>query len=174
MSRWGVDLPDPEAAFAEVDLNGGGQVLFDEFAVWALRQGLTLEQDASVVGTLGGGMVAADMNLANSGSPSPTKGKIRHDAGTTYRTAFAGSGGGTGRKGPLVPYKPDAPRSRIAEAPLVSAKQRAHQEKFKSDNPLLLACHASGAPTPKTYLSTNQVAFSGGKGAPRPKPKAKK
>jgi len=43
---WGVKIDDPNAAFAEIDLNGGGQVLFDEFADWAINKELQLEGDA--------------------------------------------------------------------------------------------------------------------------------
>merc|ERR1712173_351380 len=32
LEEWGVKVEDAEATFAEIDDNGGGQVLFDEFA----------------------------------------------------------------------------------------------------------------------------------------------
>ncbi len=35
---FGVKVSDPEAEFSKIDANGGGQVLFDEFADWALRE----------------------------------------------------------------------------------------------------------------------------------------
>ena len=43
IKRWGVTIEDPDKAFAEVDSDGGGLVLFDEFADWALRKQLDLE-----------------------------------------------------------------------------------------------------------------------------------
>ena len=38
LEEWGVKIEDHEAAFNEIDANGGGQVLFGEFAHWALQQ----------------------------------------------------------------------------------------------------------------------------------------
>ena len=35
---FGVKIEQPEAEFAKIDTNSGGQVLFDEFADWALRR----------------------------------------------------------------------------------------------------------------------------------------
>eukprot|EP00980_Cylindrotheca_fusiformis_P029479 scaffold23479_cov143-Cylindrotheca_fusiformis.AAC.29 len=45
METWGVKIDDPEAAFREVDENGGGKILFDEFSDWAIKKGLDLEDD---------------------------------------------------------------------------------------------------------------------------------
>lgn len=42
---WGFSVDDPDSAFAEIDANGGGQLLFDEFADWAIKKGLDLEDD---------------------------------------------------------------------------------------------------------------------------------
>jgi len=45
LKTWGVEIEDSEASFAEIDANGGGQVLFDEFSNWAIKKGLDLEDD---------------------------------------------------------------------------------------------------------------------------------
>ena len=47
MQAWGLDLGSrrPEAVFAEVDTNGGGMLLFDEFARWALDERIGAEVD---------------------------------------------------------------------------------------------------------------------------------
>lgn len=45
IESWGVKIDDPEAEFAELDSNGGGQILFNEFADFALKKGLDLEDD---------------------------------------------------------------------------------------------------------------------------------
>lgn len=42
---FGIEIADPEAEFAAIDANSGGQVLFDEFADWALR--LILEKETA-------------------------------------------------------------------------------------------------------------------------------
>jgi len=42
---WGVQEADPEKCFREVDKNGAGQILFDEFSAWALKKGLDLQDD---------------------------------------------------------------------------------------------------------------------------------
>merc|ERR1711991_93808 len=43
--KWGLKISDPAATFKEVDKNGGGQILFDEFVKWAMEKGLDLEDD---------------------------------------------------------------------------------------------------------------------------------
>jgi Ca2+-binding EF-hand superfamily protein len=42
---WGAQIEDARAAFAEIDANGKGMVLFDEFSNWAIRKDLDLEDD---------------------------------------------------------------------------------------------------------------------------------
>ena len=36
---------DMEASFKEIDTNGGGSILFDEFCQWAIKKNLDLEDD---------------------------------------------------------------------------------------------------------------------------------
>jgi len=44
LEEWGVSLSaEPATVFAEIDINGGGQILFDEFANWAIAEHLKLE-----------------------------------------------------------------------------------------------------------------------------------
>jgi len=45
LKEWGITVENPEETFGEIDTNGGGQVLFGEFAEWALRAGLDYESD---------------------------------------------------------------------------------------------------------------------------------
>ena len=45
IEKWGFQVEDPEAEFAKIDANGGGELLFDEFADWAIKKGLDLEDD---------------------------------------------------------------------------------------------------------------------------------
>ena len=45
LETWGVKITDADATFAEIDTNGGGVILFDEFAHWALEKALDLEDD---------------------------------------------------------------------------------------------------------------------------------
>jgi len=45
LKEWGITVEDPEKTFAEIDENGGGQVLFNEFAAWALKTGLDYDSD---------------------------------------------------------------------------------------------------------------------------------
>ena len=45
MQHWGVKLPDPKKTFNEIDKNGGGFILFDEFCEYANRASLDLEDD---------------------------------------------------------------------------------------------------------------------------------
>ncbi|KAK3251352.1 hypothetical protein CYMTET_39307 [Cymbomonas tetramitiformis] len=45
IKSWGLDIADPEAEFQIIDANGGGMVLFIEFADWAIKKNLDLEDD---------------------------------------------------------------------------------------------------------------------------------
>ena len=45
IERWGVKIQDAHRTFGEIDTNGGGIILFDEFATWALKQALDLDTD---------------------------------------------------------------------------------------------------------------------------------
>ena len=45
LERWVGPIMDMEAEFREVDTDGGGQILFQEFVEWAIKKGLDLEDD---------------------------------------------------------------------------------------------------------------------------------
>jgi len=45
VGTWGLKIDDPAAVFAEIDGDGGGMILFDEFADWAIRKQLDLPDD---------------------------------------------------------------------------------------------------------------------------------
>jgi len=45
MEKWGIKLQDPAKTFRDVDENGGGVLLFDEFSHWAIKNSLDLEDD---------------------------------------------------------------------------------------------------------------------------------
>ena len=45
LEKWVGPIEDPEATFDEIDQNGGGQILFDEFVEWAAKKNLELEED---------------------------------------------------------------------------------------------------------------------------------
>jgi Ca2+-binding EF-hand superfamily protein len=45
LAEWGVKVDDAETEFKVVDANGGGLILFDEFADWALKKMLVLEDE---------------------------------------------------------------------------------------------------------------------------------
>jgi len=45
LKEWGINVEDPEKTFGEIDENGGGQILFNEFAHWALKTGLDYDSD---------------------------------------------------------------------------------------------------------------------------------
>ena len=36
IERWGINMTNPDIMWNEIDTNGGGQVLFDEFCQWAI------------------------------------------------------------------------------------------------------------------------------------------
>ncbi len=45
MEIWVGPINDPEETFNEIDQNGGGKILFDEFCKWAIEKNLDLEDD---------------------------------------------------------------------------------------------------------------------------------
>ena len=45
IEKWVGPIDDAEATFAEIDLNGGGMILFNEFVRWASKKSLDLEDD---------------------------------------------------------------------------------------------------------------------------------
>lgn len=49
IEKWVGPIEDAEATFKEIDANGGGQVLFDEFCSWSLNKGLDLDDDAELL-----------------------------------------------------------------------------------------------------------------------------
>ena len=48
IERWGVKVADAGVLFREIDADGGGKVLFDEFAHWAIKNKLDLDDDDEV------------------------------------------------------------------------------------------------------------------------------
>ena len=45
MEKWGVKIDNPEAEFNKIDKNKGGSIMFDEFAEYAIKKNLDLEDD---------------------------------------------------------------------------------------------------------------------------------
>ena len=45
IEKWGVGPIDVEKVFKDIDTNGGGKILFDEFCDWAIKKNLDLEDD---------------------------------------------------------------------------------------------------------------------------------
>ena len=58
MEKWVGEIVDIEACFREIDVNGGGFVLFDEFCEWAIKKSLDLDDDEEVEGADFEGMLA--------------------------------------------------------------------------------------------------------------------
>jgi Ca2+-binding EF-hand superfamily protein len=40
LERWGIKMVNPAATFKEMDTDGKGMVLFDEFVAWAIKKNL--------------------------------------------------------------------------------------------------------------------------------------
>jgi hypothetical protein len=45
VQKWGVTITDPRETFEEIDQDGHGMILFDEFANWCIVKSLDLEDD---------------------------------------------------------------------------------------------------------------------------------
>ena len=52
MNKWGANIEDPGETFKEIDVDGGGMVLFDEFAAWAMKRGNSLSDVSFFVSKL--------------------------------------------------------------------------------------------------------------------------
>merc|ERR1712048_897764 len=57
IEKWVGPINDIEACFKEIDLNGGGIVLFDEFSEWAIKKSLDLDDDVEQEGADFDGML---------------------------------------------------------------------------------------------------------------------
>jgi Ca2+-binding EF-hand superfamily protein len=79
VEKWGVKPEDPIETFQQIDANGGGAVLFDEFADWAIRQKLDLpdDDDAPDAG-LGSGLIAEPQPTHAKKSSSVSKASASH------------------------------------------------------------------------------------------------
>lgn len=42
LSKWGIDIRNPEMEFRKIDTNNGGFVLFDEFVDFCIRKSLDI------------------------------------------------------------------------------------------------------------------------------------
>ena len=45
LEQWGVQVSDAETVFRQIDADGGGHILFDEFCQWAAANNLDIEDD---------------------------------------------------------------------------------------------------------------------------------
>ena len=88
LNKWGGKIDDPEKTFKEIDVDGGGMILFDEFAAWAIKRGLDLEDDDD----------ASFEDFGNRGASNLSRNQIA--------------------KGPKSPSKPTTPQKRTAPTTL--------------------------------------------------------
>jgi hypothetical protein len=58
VETWGMTIKDPAEVFAQIDIDGGGMILFDEFADWAIRKQLDLPDDDDAENAGGGAGVS--------------------------------------------------------------------------------------------------------------------
>jgi len=45
LTKWNIDMSDPEAQWQKCDKNSGGKILFSEFCDWAIQKNLDLDYD---------------------------------------------------------------------------------------------------------------------------------
>jgi hypothetical protein len=43
LSKWGIEIEDPKSAFDGIDIEGNGEILFQEFCHWAIQKNMELE-----------------------------------------------------------------------------------------------------------------------------------
>jgi len=79
LQSWGVVIEDPVASFRHMDADGGGMVLFDEFAHWALHQGVgTADDERAEALKL---LALAKANLASKGLEDMQRAKFSVEEG---------------------------------------------------------------------------------------------
>lgn len=71
MERWGLVVDDVPAAFAEVDTNGGGRVVFSEFCEWCIAKSLELGDTDDESGDHAAASAAAPSERASTPPPPP-------------------------------------------------------------------------------------------------------
>lgn len=75
VGKWGLQIPNPAATFKEIDRDGGGVILFDEFAHWAIQQRLKLDGVAEAEkGGAGSGLITDGLKA------NAVKGSLRKSA----------------------------------------------------------------------------------------------
>lgn len=45
IAKWGIKIQNPDLTFKQIDKDGGGMILFNEFCQWAIKQNLDLDDD---------------------------------------------------------------------------------------------------------------------------------
>jgi Ca2+-binding EF-hand superfamily protein len=75
METWGIEIDDAEMAFQEIDENGGGQILFDEFSDWAIKKALDLVEEEEPEPSDMHGSSSTPPNVTGSGSKFKASGE---------------------------------------------------------------------------------------------------
>lgn len=48
LRNWGIDVTNVEQEFSLIDSNDGGQILFEEFCMWAIQKGLDYDKSFEI------------------------------------------------------------------------------------------------------------------------------
>jgi len=112
VDTWGLKVADPDAVFKEIDSDGGGMILFDEFADWAIKKKLDLPDDD-------------DAENAGAGSGvTRTAPDIKPRGGATKKPASPPGGKSPAAKAPVKPVgkvsPAPAPKPKTPAAPPAS------------------------------------------------------
>jgi len=97
LAQWGVKVDDPVKAFKEVDEDGGGMILFNEFADWALQKHLDLPDhhfnDAAIDNNVGHTQAAGHhsvYHVDSHGKPADHHSLVQSDRDNTSKPAQSG------------------------------------------------------------------------------------
>ena len=94
VEKWSLKVDDAAATFKELDADGGGMVLFDEFAHWAIGKQLDLDDDDDAEDAGAGSGLIQDIlpmkqALVPRGEPAQEKAKLEVDwAAVAKKLAF--------------------------------------------------------------------------------------
>jgi len=165
VETWGMTIKDPAAVFAEIDTDGGGMILFDEFADWAIRKQLDLpdDDDAESAG--------AGAGVSRTGPEIKVRGLAPKKPGVGAKPASPGK---TPVKPTTKPVTTPSPRPAVAKPPTPAAKPVAPKAAVSPPAAVRTKSPAARATEPKPAWGSSKATDKKAAPPPSSKPGAAK
>jgi len=151
VETWGMKIEDPAVVFGEIDVDGGGMILFDEFADWAIRRQLDLpdvdkvEKGGAGTGVSRTGPQIAVRGVSKTGAAAKPATKPGSPAAKTPAKPATAAKSTTPSPRPApAPVKPKTP----AAAPATPAKPAETKPASPTQRAKSPAARAADAPKP--------------------------